>query len=279
MRKLITITIFITASVLSTFAQSKAEQEVLKFNSEFEQAQINRDVAYFERVFADDYTFSGPTAEVEDKAKAIAWIRNEKEKPTYKMVSVKSENVKAKVMGNMAILTGDWIGTSMSATDAQAEPHTDRGRYTAVLEKRNGKWIVLAEHVSEAQHDRKLMEAQVLKISQDAANIYKNKDYSGLGRLTADDAVFINTSGKVRTKAEVLDEIKNSQYKVELVEMTDQKVRVIGNGSAIETGLVRYKGTDKSGKQFDEKERYTTTWVWRDGRWQISADHTTTIKP
>ncbi len=277
-RSITVVFVILTAAILGLAQNSAAEQEVLKFNAAYEKAQIDRDVAFFERVFAEDYTFSGPTAEVEDKAKALAYIRSEREKPTYKLVSVKSENVKAKVIGNMAILTGDWIGTGMSATDAQAEPHTDRGRYTAFLEKRNGQWIMLAEHVSEAPHDRKLMEAQVLKIGKDAANMYKNRDHSGFARILADDAVFVNTVGKVRTKADVLGELQNSEYKIELVEITDQKVRVIGNGAAIETGLIRYKGTDKSGKQFDEKERYTTTWVWRGGRWQIAADHTSVIK-
>ena len=122
------------------------------------------------------------------------------------------------------------------------------------------------------------MEAEVLKIGKDAANMYKNRDHTGFARIMADDAVFVNTVGKVRTKAEVLGELQNSETKIELVEITDQKVRVIGNGAAIENGLIRYKGTDKSGKQFDEKERYTTTWVWRGGRWQIAADHTSVIK-
>jgi len=33
-----------------------------------------------------------------------------------------------------------------------------------------------------------------------------------------------------------------------------------------------------NGKSFDETERYTTTWVWRMGRWQIVGDHTSMIQ-
>jgi hypothetical protein len=64
---------------------------------------------------------------------------------------------------------------------------------------------------------------------------------------------------------------------IESTELSDQKVRVIGNGAAVETGKYRTKGTNK-GKAFDETGRYTTTWVWRGGRWQIVADHTSVIK-
>ena len=53
---------------------------------------------------------------------------------------------------------------------------------------------------------------------------------------------------------------------------------VIGNATAVETGTVRYRGSEK-GKAIEETERYTTTWVMRGGRWQIVADHTSVIKP
>ena len=79
-------------------------------------------------------------------------------------------------------------------------------------------------------------------------------------------------------KTEDLATYKDRKSKIESAETTDQKVRVIGNNAAIETGTFRVKGTDKDGKPFDETERYTTTWVWRGGRWQIVADHTSEIK-
>ncbi len=273
------IAVYMFIAVSFAFSQTKAEQELLKFNSDYEQAQINRDVAFFERGLADEYTFSGPTAEVENKAKAIAWLRAEKEKPTYKIVSMRSEDVKAKVMGNMGILTGTWVFASRPVNDDAGETHTDKGRYTAFLEKRNGQWLVIAEHVSEAPHDRKVMEQEVMKIGLKSAQMFKDRDFSGMERIVADDAFFINPTGKIKTKAEISAEVKNSGAKIEAVEITDQKVRITGNSSAIETGIVRYKGADKTGRPFDETERYTTTWVWRNGRWQIASDHTSTVKP
>jgi len=55
-------------------------------------------------------------------------------------------------------------------------------------------------------------------------------------------------------------------------------VRVLGNNVAVETGTIRFKGAGHDGKPFDGSERYTTTWVWRGGRWQIAADHTSMSK-
>ena len=278
MKKLIAIATLAIVSTVSIFAQtSKDEQEVLKFNAEYEQAQINRDVAFFERIMADDYTFSSETGTTENRAQVLEWLRKEKEKPTSKLISLKSEDVKAKVIGNTAVLTGTWVATHTPIADDKAEPHTDKGRYTAVLEKRNGRWMVVAEHVSEAPHDRKLMEQQVLKMGQEYGRIIKNQDAAAIERILADEYIYTNERGKVKNKAEDIAGYK-TPAKFEIFDITDQKVRVIGNNAAVETGTVRFKGASHDGKPFDGSERYTTTWVWRGGRWQVIADHTSEIK-
>lgn len=280
MKKLFILALLTIVSTYSAFAQNnKDEQEVLKFNAEYEQAQINRDVAFFERALADNYTFSGPDGGTENKIQALEWLRKEKEKPTSKLISLKSEDVKAKVTGNTAILTGTWVGTTTPIADDKAEPHTDKGRYTAVLEKRDGRWVVVAEHVSEAQHDRKLMEQQVLKMGKEYGEMIRRGDAAAIEKILADEFLYTDEKGKVLNKMEDLATYKDRKSKLELAETTDQKVRVIGNNAAIETGTFRVKGTDKDGKPFDDTERYTATWVWRGGRWQIASDHTSNIKP
>jgi ketosteroid isomerase-like protein len=145
------------------------------------------------------------------------------------------------------------------------------------LEKRGGKWMVVAEHVSEVQHDRKLMEQQVLKMGQEYTRMIKNQDGAAVERILADEYMYTNEKGKVKNKAEDLAGYK-TPAKFEIFEVSDQKVRVIGNNAAIETGIVRFKGASHDGKPFDGSERYTTTWVWRGGRWHVAADHTSEIK-
>lgn len=279
MKKLALIAVAILLLTFSAVAQTNAdEQEILKINQEYNQASLKNDIAFFERVLAEDYIYSGPTGRLLNRAQYLEEIRNETAKPTYKLLEITSVEPKIKIVGNMAILTAGWTSVTTSLNDPKAEPHKDAGRYTTIYEKRGGRWVIVAEHVSEAQHDRKLMEAQVLKAGQEFNNIYKNRDYAAMERILADDAISTDTKGNVKTRAEGLAELKNSQFKLESIEITDQKVRVIGNGAAIETGLVRFKGTDKSGKSFDETERYTTTWAWRMGRWQIVADHVSAIQ-
>ena len=90
--------------------------------------------------------------------------------------------------------------------------------------------------------------------------------------------LFSSETGKTENKTQALATYKNRESKIESSEISDQKVRVIGNNAAIETANFRVKGTDKEGKSFDDTYRYTTTWVWRGGCWQVAADHTSVIK-
>jgi ketosteroid isomerase-like protein len=195
----------------------------------------------------------------------------------YKVLTATTDDVKVKVAGNMAFVTGNWTSTTAPTNAANAEPHKDTGRFTGIYEKRGGKWMLVAEHWSEAQHDRKLMEQQVLKMGREYGEMIKRRNASEIEKILADEYLYTNSEGVVRNKTEDLATYKNGA-KFEFVETTDQKVRVIGNNAAIETGTFRFKGTDKDGKPIDGSERYTTTWVWRDGRWQVAADHTSEIR-
>ncbi|MEO8073640.1 MAG: nuclear transport factor 2 family protein [Acidobacteriota bacterium] len=279
MKKLILIAALTIISATFAFAQSKAEQEILKFIADYDQAYINKDVDFAERVWADNYIFSYEGTS-QNRAKSLEEARADKAdaNPKYKFVSYKSVNDSMQIIGNVAIVSGSWTSSIVPTSDLKAEPHIDNGRYTMILEKRNGKWMVIAEHNSEAPHDKKLMEAQVLKMGQEYSEMIKRGDAAEIEKILADDYLYTDEKGKVLNKAEDLATYKDRKSKFELVETTDQKVRIVGNTTAVETGTFHVKGTDKDGKPFDETERYTTTWMARNGQWKIVADHTSSIK-
>ena len=224
MKNLLAIATLIIASTLTAFAQnSKAEQEVLKLDAEYIQAQINRDIAFYERVLADNYIYAGERGQTRNKAQTLEMFRKEKEMPPY-IIALKTEDVKAKVMGNTALLTGAWIITESSISDKKAEPQTYKGRYTSVLEKRNGRWMYVAEHVSEAPNDRKLMEQQVLKAGREYnelmkrlksgkpyEELVKSGDIAALDRLLVDEYIYTSRDGVVSGKKESFEEYKNNK--------------------------------------------------------------------
>jgi len=97
-----------------------------------------------------------------------------------------------------------------------------------------------------------------------------------LAPLLADKLVSTSSDGKVSGKAEALARAKATKYNS--AEYTDVKVTVLGD-TAIATGGFKGKGTDPSGKPFDEEERWTDTWVkMPSGKWQCVATHTSRVK-
>ena len=275
MKKSIYIAAIVLTFALVSLAQNPAEQEILKIHAGLDNAFIKKDLAFFETVMAPDYVYSDPQGKMMDRAGNIDQLKKEWANTTYQAIASTTENPKVKIMGNTALITSDWTFKSVGTVPG-SEEHLDRGRYTGVYEKRDGKWLLVAEHFSEAPHDRKLMEQQVMKAGLEYARIIKDQDAVGIERVLADDYLFTNESGKVKNKAEDIADYKKGETKIEVADITDQKVRVIGNGSAVETGTFHIKGTNK-GKAFDTTERYTTVWVWRGGRWQVVSDHVSTV--
>lgn len=274
--KLLTVVVTVLSLAAGVHAQNPAEKEILAIHAGLDNAFIKKDIAFFEKTMASDYVYSSPQGAMHDRAKNLEQIKKDWSDTTWKAISTKTENPRVRIMGSTALITADWTFTSQG-TAAGAEEHVDKGRYTGVYEKRDGRWMLIAEHFSEAPHDRKLMEQQVMKAGLEYARHIKNRDVDAVANILADEYLFTDNDGKVKTKAEDLADYKSRQVKFDVFETSDQKVRVIGNGAAIETGTVRYKGTS-NGKAIEGNERYTTTWVWRGGRWQVAADHISEIK-
>jgi ketosteroid isomerase-like protein len=94
--------------------------------------------------------------------------------------------------------------------------------------------------------------------------------------LLADKFVSTEADGKVSNKAQMLADAKTRKYSS--AEYEDVKVTVFGD-TAIATGGFKGKGTDASGKPFDEHARWTDTWVkMPGGKWQCVASQDSPVK-
>ncbi len=281
--------LILIATVPAAAQRDSSEREIRSLLAEFEQAAIKGDIAFMERVWAEDYTYSTSTGRTGNRAQALDYLKQQKDKPTFKMKSYKTENQQVRLIGNAAIVTGDWTLQATSVDSSADEPHTDKGRNTIVLEKRNGRWMIIAEHESELPHDRKLMEQQILTAGR-AYNELKKRLHSGrahddlvkqgeiktLERILANEYSYTGRDGEISNKAKNLESYKTNSVKIESAEILEQNVRIISNSSAVERGLIRYTGT-REGKPFDITKRYTTTWAFRAYRWQIVAEHSSAV--
>jgi len=266
------------------------EQEVRDFLAEYKEGVSRRDVDFLERVLSDDYVFSGPSGKMTTRAQALKYFQQQRDNPDYKSISLEHLNEKVHLVGNIALVTNDWISVTSPIDSTNTEPTTSKGRHTGVLERSEGRWMVVAEHDSEQTLDDEWMVSGVVKAGREYnalmlrlnsgrayAELESSGDIAALSRFLADEYTFTSADGVIFNKAEDIERYKSNTIRVEAEEFIGQNVRTIDNSAAVATGEIRRIGTN-IGKPFDITERYTTTWAFYDGRWQITANHTSTVK-
>ncbi len=271
--KLMLLLIAFTAA--TTFAQNtKAEQEVLKVNSDYDKAILEGDISFHEKLLAPEYVSYNPDGSSRNRSEVLEGLKKQKTAPTFKTSAVTSNDVKVKVSGNLAVVTGGWKATS-SSMEADAVPHTDLGRYTVVFEKRNGRWLLLSDHATEKIHTPEELEPDLRKASDDFDKAFETKNAAMFEKLLADDFTHTNETGRVTNKKDEIANMTSPDLVFTTSKAEDKKFRIHRN-SAVETGRYTATGTNK-GEPFSESGRYTSSWFYKNGKWQMAADHISVI--
>ena len=115
---------------------------------------------------------------------------------------------------------------------------------------------------------------RALEEKWDAANL--KGDAAALGTIFADTYISTSPEGKVRTKAEVVGELKSGDIKYQASKLDDMKIFLYGDTGVV-SGRWRGKFVHK-GKTVDTVERATDTFVRQSGQWRIVASHASAIK-
>jgi ketosteroid isomerase-like protein len=130
--------------------------------------------------------------------------------------------------------------------------------------------------VSQAQQTSGATEKAVAALENQWLESQKTNNPDLVAPLLADKFVSTGSDGKVTNKAQMLADSKARKYAS--AEYENVQVTVFGD-TAIATGGFKGKGTDPSGKPFDEHERWTDTWVkMPNGKWQCVATQASPIK-
>jgi hypothetical protein len=96
----------------------------------------------------------------------LAYLRKLASDPSYRVTSATSDDVQVRIAGDVAWVTAAWEASIVPLHTPDAVPHQDRGRYTGIYERRGGRWIIVTEHMSEAPHDPKVLEAHARTASE-----------------------------------------------------------------------------------------------------------------
>ncbi len=149
MKRIIVITMLVIATLSLALGQTKSskakqssnvEQAIKQLDNERIQAILKSDTAFIERVYADDYVVIGANGSVRNKEQVIADFKS----GALKVESLKDDELKVRVHGDTAILTG----RSTSTVKDKGQDISGQSLFTRVYVKRNGQWRFATHHIS-----------------------------------------------------------------------------------------------------------------------------------
>lgn len=119
------------------------------------------------------------------------------------------------------------------------------------------------------------VDQQLMDLENQWAKATLSNNIDSLSSMLADDFVNLDSDGSMRNKAETIDRTK--KVKMEISQLSDMRVTQHGD-IAIVTGTWTGKGMNAEGKPISAKERWTDTWVKKDGQWQCVASASAPLK-
>jgi hypothetical protein len=120
----------------------------------------------------------------------------------------------------------------------------------------------------------------LMQLERDIGKANIENNYSFFDRVEAEEFVFTDAGGGVTTKKQDLEGLKqpaNPDVRLVAYEVDEMKVTLYDN-TAVVTGRVTTKRVIK-GTEALSKSRFTDVFVWRQGRWQLVAGHSSRIRP
>jgi ketosteroid isomerase-like protein len=134
MTRVVALTVLGMLIAVPTYAQKQTalQQEVIKASQVLGEASLmKKDRATMERLYADDYMYVHSNGNVLNKTQEIA----ESMSPNMAWTAHKDDDLKARIFGNVAIVTG--VSTLTGSSKGYV---SGPRRFTEVWVRRNGRW-------------------------------------------------------------------------------------------------------------------------------------------
>jgi ketosteroid isomerase-like protein len=157
MKYLFAVLLFMIVVSLPAFGQTPkppdpnaaVEQELRALMQTEYAAGMHNDVATINRIWADEYVSTGPKGQTTTKAQMLSYYKTAPLSQT-KVGPMALNDVQVHVYGDVAVMTGRATGTLQNGTPAGASL-----RFTRVHVKRQGQWVVVANHLSRIEPNQK----------------------------------------------------------------------------------------------------------------------------
>jgi ketosteroid isomerase-like protein len=138
----VSVAVLVLGVAISAQTQTESvEQELIKLENEWADAWVKSDVAFHDRIMADDYTWTSPWGEIVTKADNLALVKSGEDM----IASWVLADMKVRVYGEAAVVSGrDTIKETYKGEDVSSQ-----NRWTHTWVKRAGRWQCVAGHSSE----------------------------------------------------------------------------------------------------------------------------------
>lgn len=120
------------------------------------------------------------------------------------------------------------------------------------------------------------IKAELIRMEREIGQANLNCDYKYFARVEAEEFIFTDANGGITNKKQDLAGEKDCRKSIGAYDLDETQVRLYGN-TALVTSRVTVTGTNKEGKPFHNRSRFTDVFVWRGGRWQLVAGHSSRI--
>ncbi len=141
--------------------------------------------------------------------------------------------------------------------------------------------ILASASVAFSQTDKKEAQTKLdlMQLERDIGKANIENNYAFFDRIEAEEFIFTDAGGGVTNKKQDLDGLKqapNPDVKLTAYDVDEMNV-LLYDKTAIVTGRVTTKRLVK-GQAMTSQSRFTDVFVWRDGRWQLVAGHSSRIR-
>ena len=126
--------------ILTKAQTQSVEQELIKLEKEWSDAEVKKDAAFFDRIMADNFIGTGATGNVYSKAQDIAGLKSGEEKITTAV----SDEFVVHVYRDAAVVAY----RSTEKGQNKGKDYIWEARWTDTWIKKAGRWYCVASHCS-----------------------------------------------------------------------------------------------------------------------------------
>ena len=127
-------------TILAQTQIESVEQELIRLEKQWVDAVIKLDLAFLDRIWADDYVWTASDGNIWSKAHTLESLKSGEDR----VLSVRTDDVKVRVYGDAAVVTGrSTFNETFKGKDVSGSE-----RFTDTWVRRSGRWQCVAMHCS-----------------------------------------------------------------------------------------------------------------------------------